>query len=68
MKKLIDSLLGDAMGAADDIRAALKRDHEELQELAEALCEGAGGETRRQRFARFKELLGAHSRSEEVVV
>jgi hemerythrin superfamily protein len=68
MKKLIDSLLGDAIGGADDIRAALKRDHDELLELAEALCEGSGGENRRQRFARFKELLGAHSRSEEVVV
>lgn len=68
MKKLIDSLLGDALGRADDIRAALKRDHEELLELTEALCEGSGGENRRQRFAQFKELLGAHSRSEEIVV
>ena len=68
MKKLIDSLLGDATGGADDIRAALKRDHDELLELAEALCEGSGGENRRQRFARFKELLAAHSRSEEIVV
>ena len=68
MKKLIDSLLGDATGVADDIRAALKRDHEELLELAEALCEGSGGENRRQRFARFKELLRAHSHGEEVVV
>lgn len=68
MKKLIDSLLGEALRGADDIRAALKRDHEELLELAEALCEGSGGENRRQRFARFKDLLGAHSRSEEVVV
>jgi hypothetical protein len=57
MKKLIDSLLGDALGGADDIRAALKRDHEELLELTEALCEGSGGENRRQRFARFKDLL-----------
>ena len=68
MKKIIDALLGAAMGGADDIRAALKRDHEELLELAEALCEGSGGENRRQRFARFKEVLGAHSNSEEVVV
>jgi Hemerythrin HHE cation binding domain len=68
MKKLIESLIGDATGGADDIRAALKRDHEELLELAEALCEGSGGENRRQRFARFKELLGAHSHSEEIVV
>jgi hemerythrin-like domain-containing protein len=68
MKKLLDSLLGDAMGGADDIRAVLKRDHEELQQLTEALCEGSGGENRRQRFAQFKELLTAHSHSEEIVV
>jgi hypothetical protein len=30
MSKPIDSLLGDAMGGADDIRAALRRDHEQL--------------------------------------
>ncbi len=68
MKKLIDSLLGDTMGGAADVRAALKRDHEELLELAEALCAGSGGENRRRRFAQFKEVLGAHSRSEEIVV
>jgi hemerythrin-like domain-containing protein len=68
MKKLIDSLLGDAATGADDIRAVLRRDHEELLELAEALCEGSGGENRKRRFAQFKELLGAHSRSEEIVV
>lgn len=68
MKKLIDSLLGDASGGSDDIRAVLRRDHEELLQLAEALCEGSGGENRRQRFANFKELLGAHSHGEEIVV
>ncbi len=68
MKKLLDSLLGDAVGGADDIRAVLRRDHEGLLQLAEALCEGSGGENRKQRFAQFKELLGAHSHSEEIVV
>jgi hypothetical protein len=68
MKNLIDSLLGDGAGANGDVRAALKRDHEELLELAEALCEGSGGENRRKRFAQFKALLSAHSRSEELVV
>lgn len=65
MSNLMDTLLGEPAG---DIRTALRRDHEQLLELAEALCEGSGGENRRRRFAQFRELLSAHSLSEEVVV
>lgn len=65
MNKLLDTLLGEAPG---EIRAALKRDHEELLQLAEALCDGSGGENRRKRFAQFKAQLTAHSLSEEAVV
>ena len=69
MKELLHSLLGTLTGTDPrDIRHALKRDHDELLELAEALCEGSGGSNRRQRFDRFRELLRAHSRSEERTV
>jgi hypothetical protein len=52
----------------DDIRALLKKDHDEVKDLLSGLVDGEQGRSRKQLLETLKTNLTAHSRAEEQVV
>jgi len=53
---------------ADDVRALLERDHDEVKELLRGLLDDARGRSRKDILDTLKTKLTAHSRAEEKVV
>jgi len=52
----------------DDVRALLKKDHDEFKDLLSGLVDGGQGRSRTDLLERLKKNLTAHSRAEEQVV
>jgi len=52
----------------DDVRALLKKDHDEVKDLLSGLVDGAQGRSRTKLLETLKKNLTAHSRAEEQVV
>jgi len=52
----------------DDVRALLKKDHDEFKDLLSGLVDGGQGRSRTNLLERLKKNLTAHSRAEEQVV
>ena len=52
----------------DDVRALLKKDHDEVKDLLSGLVDGGQGRSRATLLERLKKNLTAHSRAEEQVV
>jgi hemerythrin-like domain-containing protein len=60
--------VGSRLAAEGDIRALLRKDHEEALELTRQICDATKGEQRKTLFKKLKPALVAHSRAEEAVV
>ena len=52
----------------DDVRALLKKDHDEFKDLLSGLVDGGQGRSRTDLLEKLKKNLTAHSRAEEQVV
>jgi hemerythrin-like domain-containing protein len=52
----------------DDVRALLKKDHDEFKDLLSGLVDGGRGRSRADLLEKLKKNLTAHSRAEEQVV
>ena len=53
---------------ADDVRALLKQDHDEVRDLLAGMVDGEQGRSRKLLLEKLKTNLTAHSRAEEQVV
>jgi hemerythrin HHE cation binding domain-containing protein len=68
LAQTIKGEIGSRFSGEEDVRALLRKDHEEALDLARQICETKGGAARKALFKELKPALIAHSRAEEATV
>jgi len=68
LTQTIKGQIGSRLAGEEDVRALLRKDHEEALDLTKKICETKGGAARKALFKELKPALVAHSRAEEATV